>query len=158
MRCSLLRVRLRSVLLMVLLAALLMWAAVRHRKFAELAAYHASREPVGPMTGDTWWGMIGTDSQGRRVTNWEAEWHRRLAAKYRRAASRPWLAVAPDPDREEFCEAYRAEFRRRIKDEFKPFKYTPPLTAPVPTKNGFLLKPVPARNIPPSVAPERKDL
>lgn len=157
MRRSLLQLRLQWVFVVVLLAALLMWAAVRHREFAELAAYHASREPVGPMIGyDPWRSMTSIDSQGRRVTDWEAERHRRLSVKYRRAASRPWLAVAPDPDRERFREAYRAEFRRRRKDGFKPFTFegTPP---PVPLKNGSLLKPVPVRSIPPSVVPELKN-
>ena len=34
------------------------------------------------------------------VTDWSEarfEWHRRLGKKYRRAASRPWLPVWPDP-------------------------------------------------------------
>ncbi len=66
------------------------------------------------MQGDLARGRGGIDYRGRPVTDWEGEWHRRLADVYGRAARRPWLPVAPDPDREAFREEYRARRIRRF--------------------------------------------
>lgn len=106
-----LRISLRSMLLLVLLAAILIRVEIRRQRFANLAEYHRTRSPVVPMLGSGIRGMSGYDSSGRQVFEWEIEWHRLLAVKYRRASLRPWTTVAPDPDREAFRDAFRDKAR-----------------------------------------------
>jgi hypothetical protein len=68
-----------------------LWIAERHYRFAKLSDYYADLAPHRSQTGYlTPWGRRNMDSE------WSV-WSREMEQKYKRAAERPWLPVAPDP-------------------------------------------------------------
>ncbi len=83
--------------LMVLVAVLALaswWLLYRRERFHKLDAYHSARVLRHTTSGTTRYGTLDATSG---TTTARGEWHRWLAGTYRRAASRPWLPVAPDP-------------------------------------------------------------
>ena len=81
----------------------------RHERFSRLAELHeASRRQALFVSGRGLHLIRGqfrppvnfSNALGEDVTDWSEarfKWHRQLGKKYRRAASRPWLPVEPDP-------------------------------------------------------------
>jgi hypothetical protein len=72
---------------------------MRRRRLESIAAEHESKTISG--MGCSYRGPRSYyDRDGRLMTEAEvraAGWHAKLAVKYRTAATKPWLAVAPDP-------------------------------------------------------------
>jgi hypothetical protein len=72
--------------------------AALHRKaqrYRRLADYHAARVGLfesGPPGREHFY-----DAVGRPVGAGRSRWRAELAVRYRRAASRPWRPLAPDP-------------------------------------------------------------
>jgi hypothetical protein len=72
---------------------------MRRRRLESIAAEHESK-----MIAGRGYSKSGPptyyDRHGRRMTEAEVKaafWHAKLAVKYRTAATKPWLAVDPDP-------------------------------------------------------------
>jgi hypothetical protein len=115
------RYRLRTLLILVAVAGLLLGAAAmlrrRRARFLRLSAYHAARS--GP---DVWYRTTISD-----VILWHQEiygWHDALAAKYRFAADHPWRWAPPDPPRPAFrrgaAEGYWEKEKMYVDVEFFP--------------------------------------
>jgi hypothetical protein len=87
------RLRLRTLMLAVAAAALLLWAAmmgVRSYVYARRARAFAAQEQA--------WRQIGARSRGWTKAAAEiADYYALLARKYHRAARSPWRPVGPDP-------------------------------------------------------------
>ena len=71
---------------------------LRRRRLESIAAEHESKMTYGMGCGG---GPVSYyDIHGRLMTGAEvksAGWHAKLAMKYRTAATKPWLAIEPDP-------------------------------------------------------------
>jgi hypothetical protein len=91
----------RWVMVAVARAATILGAAVelqrRHDRFLRLAEHHEASSSITYACGNRPSRTNGLGEDVRRWPNGRIEWHRRLGEKYRRAASRPWLPVDPDP-------------------------------------------------------------
>ena len=143
------RIGLRTLMLLIAVAAVLCWLDVRRRRFERLTDDHLSRQALY-LEGDLIRGSRGVDFQGRPTTDWESEWHRRLAKKYFRAAKRSWLPVAPDPSREEFRKEFRAEKSRRAEAGtlISPYPYSDQLPLMMPAPNAIRIIEPPPLNSP----------
>jgi hypothetical protein len=130
MRIPRIHFRLWILMAFIAAAAVFCWLAVRRDRYSRLAEYHESRLPalyaggsklerakgrhIAIMVGSLLRGMQGLDVMGHNVWDWEAEWHRVMAERYRRAASWPWISEPTEPSRS----AFRQEFYKRRRAEY----------------------------------------
>jgi hypothetical protein len=91
------RFRLRSLLIAVAILATLLGVGVKLRRDAaqydRLSRRHSGEAGAWELRLA---GRVVGPSQARAILG-RAHWHDAMAEKYRRAAARPWLPVAPDP-------------------------------------------------------------
>jgi hypothetical protein len=75
-----------AALALVAIPGLIEWRDRRRAGFLNVVALHAAREKITSLYG-----------RGRLGPTRRALYHREMAAKYSRAAERPWLPVFSDP-------------------------------------------------------------
>ncbi len=95
MRVPRVRQTLRRLMVSVLVIAVALWWCIgRPARFLRIAAYHEAQWR-GHTT--TEYRRLGTGIALIQTTTPRGEWHKLIAARYKRAASWPWRPLPPDP-------------------------------------------------------------
>lgn len=96
------RFRLRTLVVVVTVAAILLAIWARRAHFLRKAAYHRSQIvssiTIGSGSGSR--GILSVTPKGQLVGPDQSDrdlWRLRLWVKYEKAAEQPWMPVAPDP-------------------------------------------------------------